>query len=199
MRHGGNVWEGQPADWLDFSANLRPEGTPAWVMDTMRAALSQACYYPDRAMRAARAGLALYLGVDESCVLPTAGGAAAIDLTLGVRRGAVHVQPPTFGEYAERAKAHGRRVAANQARAERFARGLQEMGVRVTAGRVPFLLADFGRDMTTAVQHLWAQHILVRTCDSFGLPANYLRLAVKTDAENDLLMKVLYRENFDAR
>ena len=115
MRHGGNVWEGQPADWLDFSANLRPEGTPAWVMDTMRAALSQACYYPDRAMRAARAGLALYLGVDESCVLPTAGGAAAIDLTLGVRRGAVHVQQPTFGEYAERAKAHGRRMAANQA------------------------------------------------------------------------------------
>ena len=115
MRHGGNVWEGQPADWLDFSANLRPEGTPAWVMDTMRAALSQACYYPDRAMRAARTGLALYLGVDENCVLPTAGGAAAIDLTLGVRRGAVHVQPPTFGEYAERAKAHGRRMAANQA------------------------------------------------------------------------------------
>ena len=71
--------------------------------------------------------------------------------------------------------------------------------MRVTAGRVPFLLADFGRDMTTAVQHLQAQHILVRTCDSFGLPANYLRLAVKTDAENDLLMKVLYRENFDAR
>ena len=98
MRHGGNVWEGQPADWLDFSANLRPEGTPAWVMDTMRAALSQACYYPDRAMRAARAGLALYLGVDESCVLPTAGGAAAIDLTLGVRRGAVHEQQPTFRE-----------------------------------------------------------------------------------------------------
>ena len=316
MRHGGNVWEGQPADWLDFSANLRPEGTPAWVMDTMRAALSQACYYPDRAMRAARTGLALYLGVDENCVLPTAGGAAAIDLTLGVRRGAVHVQPPTFGEYAERAKAHGRRVAANQAiqaddtvvvcnpnnptgtllspndvlrihrdvqnsggelivdeafidyctdatvrhhvqdgltvvgsltkilcipgvrlgyicavpeqiaclqeravtwslnvlasaiaadaqanqaRAERFARRLQALGVRVTAGRVPFLLADFGRDMTATVQHLRAQHILVRTCDSFGLPANYLRLAVKTDAENDLLMAALDKENFDAR
>ena len=53
--------------------------------------------------------------------------------------------------------------------------------------------------MTKTVQHLRAQHILVRTCDSFGLPTNYLRLAVKTDAENDLLMKVLYRENFDAR
>ena len=69
----------------------------------------------------------------------------------------------------------------------------------MTAGRVPFLLADFGHDMTKTVQHLRAQHILVRTCDSFGLPTNYLRLAVKTDAENDLLMKVLYRENFDAR
>ena len=88
---------------------------------------------------------------------------------------------------------------ANQARAERFARCLQEMGVRVTAGRVPFLLADFGHDMTKTVQHLRAQHILVRTCDSFGLLANYLRLAVKTDAENDLLMAALDKENFDAR
>ena len=88
---------------------------------------------------------------------------------------------------------------ANQARAERFARRLQEMGVRVTAGRVPFLLADFGHDMTKTVQHLRAQRILVRTCDSFGLPANYLRLAVKTDAENDLLMAALDKENFDAR
>ena len=79
------------------------------------------------------------------------------------------------------------------------ARRLQEMGVRVTAGYVPFLLADFGHDMTTAVQHLRAQRILVRTCDSFGLPANYLRLAVKTDAENDLLMAALDKENFDAR
>lgn len=327
MRHGGNVWEGQPAAWLDFSANLRPEGTPAWVMDTMRAALAQACYYPDRTMRAARAGLSAYLGVDENCVLPTAGGAAAIDLTLGVRRGAVHVHQPTFGEYAERAKAHGRRVAenqaiqaddtavvcnpnnptgtllspeevlrmhrdvqhlggelivdeafidycpdatvrhhvqdgltvvgsltkilcipgvrlgyicaaperiarlqeravtwslnvlasaiaaelpnhqaeiaadaqANQARAERFALRLQELGARVTAGDVPFLLVDFGRDMTETVQHLREQHILVRTCDSFGLPTNYLRLAVKTDAENDLLIEALCKENFDAR
>ena len=29
MKHGGNVWEAEsPSDWLDFSANLRPEGTP---------------------------------------------------------------------------------------------------------------------------------------------------------------------------
>ena len=29
MKHGGNVWQGErPSEWLDFSANLRPEGPP---------------------------------------------------------------------------------------------------------------------------------------------------------------------------
>ena len=52
MKHGGNVWEaGSPSGWLDFSANLRPEGTPDWAMRAMRAALCNARYYPDRAMR----------------------------------------------------------------------------------------------------------------------------------------------------
>lgn len=331
MRHGGNVWEGQPADWLDFSANLRPEGTPDWVMATMQGALAQACYYPDRAMRAARAGLAAYLGVAEGCVLPTAGGAAAIDLALSVRRGAVHVQLPTFGEYAERARVHGRAVvtdqpmqagdtavlcnpnnptgalcspaevlaryeavrrqggellvdeafidycptqtvrhavqdgltvvgsltkilcipgvrlgylcgspariaqvasravtwslnvlasaiaaelplhradieadaALNQQRAERFARKLQAIGAQTAAHPVPFLLVRFPRDMTEAVQRLHQQHLLVRTCASFGLPADTLRLAVKTDAENDRLLQALTdalnREDYHAR
>ena len=44
MKHGGNVWEGgQPDRWLDFSANLRPEGTPDWVMEAMREALPSSC------------------------------------------------------------------------------------------------------------------------------------------------------------
>ena len=55
MRHGGNVWEGgAPEKWLDFSANLRPEGPPDWAKDAMRRALSDVRYYPDRAMAAAR-------------------------------------------------------------------------------------------------------------------------------------------------
>ena len=30
MSHGGNVWQGErPSDWLDYSANLRPEGAPS--------------------------------------------------------------------------------------------------------------------------------------------------------------------------
>ena len=40
MKHGGNVWEdGKPEMWMDFSANLRPEGTPTWVMQAMQDAL----------------------------------------------------------------------------------------------------------------------------------------------------------------
>ena len=106
--HGGNVWEGDPAQWLDFSANLRPEGTPEWVTDAMTSALAEVRYYPDRAMKRARRGLAAYAGVPEECILPTAGGAAAIDLVLQQRRGRVLTLHPTFCEYAERAAVHGR-------------------------------------------------------------------------------------------
>ena len=32
MTHGGNVWAGgDPAEWLDYSANIRPGGPPEWV------------------------------------------------------------------------------------------------------------------------------------------------------------------------
>jgi len=112
MKHGGNVWEdGKPEMWLDFSANLRPEGTPYWVMQAMQDALYHTRYYPDRTMKAAKRGLAAYAGVSPECILPTAGGAAAIDLALSMSPGTVHVMPVTFGEYAERAKVHGRSIS----------------------------------------------------------------------------------------
>lgn len=115
MKHGGNVWDAHgPEKWLDFSANLRPEGTPGWVMQVMKDALKDTRYYPDRAMRAARQGLADWLKVPSDHVLPTAGGAAAIDLILSRRTGTVHVYPVTFGEYAERAAIHNRHCAAWQ-------------------------------------------------------------------------------------
>ena len=119
MRHGGNVWEGRsPSQWLDFSANLRPEGTPEWVMQAMAEALKDTRYYPDRTMKAARQGLAEWLGVPPDHVLPTAGGASAIDLALAQRRGTVYVQPVTFGEYAQRARVHSRPCALWQGRCE---------------------------------------------------------------------------------
>lgn len=322
MKHGGNVWEaGSPSDWLDFSANLRPEGTPGWVMRTMQAALDHARYYPDRAMRAARAGLAVYAGVPEACILPTAGGAAAIDACLLLHPGRVRTETPAFGEYAERAAAHGkaharwdgrfasgdllmignpnnptgsarsradilalhqqarcsgaalavdeafidfcpehsvrrdvspgltvvgsltktlcipgvrlgyvcaapeviarmerqalpwslnmlaaaiaaqlpmhmedirRDAARNAQRRERLSGLLRAHGARVEPSQANFLLADFGRDMSGDVARLKERHMLVRTCASFGLGPNVLRLAVRTDAENDRLVDALW-------
>ena len=319
MKHGGNVWEGgDPAKWLDFSANLRPEGPPEWVQSTLAAALADARYYPDRRMRAAREGLAAYLGVPAENVLPTAGGAAAIDLALGMRAGRVLARRDTFGEYAERARAHGRaaqemdtpacpgdtavlcnpnnptgealpraealalhrrlkergaelladeafidfcpehtlrrdvcdtltvvgsltkllcvpgirlgyavgaprviremeeravawslnalaaavaaelprhkaEIAAdiqrNSARRERFSSLLREIGARPLPSRANFLLVDFGRDMSGAAAYLKERGILVRPCASFGLANSFLRLAVKRDGENDILIR----------
>lgn len=321
MKHGGNVWDdNRPAQWLDFSANLRPEGTPAWVMHVMEEALKDTRYYPDRAMKAARKGLAEWLGVPENQVLPTAGGAAAIDLILSIHTGTVYTYPITFGEYAERAMVHKRPCAAwqgqcgqkdtvmlcnpnnptgtcasrsemmtiwektkacggelvvdeafidfcpehtvrhevqnglsvvgsltktlcipgvrlgyvcaapdviqqleqralpwslstlasavaselpkhrdeihddfckNTLRRKQLSALLQALQAEVWPSQSNFLLVDFKRDMTAVADWLKTQGILVRTCSSFGLPASFLRLAVKTETENDVLIHAL--------
>lgn len=97
--HGGNVWQGQgPEAWLDFSANLNPEGPPAWVREAMAQGLSRANVYPDLTGAAARRGVAAHLGVPEECVLVTAGGIEAA--ALAARRPGRHVvAQPTFQEY----------------------------------------------------------------------------------------------------
>lgn len=109
MIHGGCVWDrGDPSEWMDFSANLRPEGPPPWVEEAVLDARKHIRFYPDPAMKRAGKGLSLFLGLPGECVLPVAGGIAAIDLLLGLSSGRVLVCPPTFGEYAARAAVHGR-------------------------------------------------------------------------------------------
>ena len=109
MIHGGNVWQGGgPESWLDFSASLRPDGPPELVTNAVRDALPRMRYYPDLSMKAARRGLAAYAETDESRILPTAGGTAAIDLALQIRKGPVRIPQTTFGEYARQADALGR-------------------------------------------------------------------------------------------
>lgn len=321
MKHGGNVWEGNsPAQWLDFSANLRPEGTPAWVMDAMQMALQNVCYYPDLSMERARKGLATYAGVPEAYILPTAGGAAAIDLVLQRLQGTVYTEQFTFCEYAQRAAVHGRThrvwhgacssgdtvfvanpnnptgasmttdevltlhqavcarggelivdeafidfcpersvrsrvqpgltvvgsltktlcipgvrlgyvcaapeviaelerrsvpwalgtlateiacllpehmqeiaedARCNAQRRTAFAAGLTSLGAEVWPSASNFLLVDFHQEMTGAVRCLKERGILVRACSSFGLPGNFLRLAVKTETENKRLIHEL--------
>ena len=62
MNHGGNVWQGgDPAAWLDYSANIRPGGPPAWVRKALSDAMDKVSYYPQLGMDNAKAALAAYL------------------------------------------------------------------------------------------------------------------------------------------
>ena len=111
MMHGGDVWQGDaPSAWLDFSANIRPEGAPEWVRRAMLEGMENVCYYPDPQMRRSRAALAEYLGLDADCVLPTAGGISAIALAARLPAKGMRAFAPCFGEYRQMAAQQGVRM-----------------------------------------------------------------------------------------
>lgn len=321
MNHGGYVWDtDHPSEWLDFSANLRPEGPAEWIPEVIHRSLGNIRYYPDPEVKRASKGMACFMGIPEKCILPTAGGAAAIDLVTQLDDGCVFTLPPTFGEYTARAAVHGRKTAVwegacepgdtlvicnpnnptgevrtpeevtallaevkagggsmvvdeafieycpeyslrrklcpgliilgsfskilgipgirlgyicaepetidrlrqkilpwtpdaaateiaavlpehreeiaadcklNKKRRELFRKQLQRLGAEVCPSQGNFLLADFHRDMSAEAETLKARKILVRTCASFGLPASFWRLAVKTEEENARFIAVM--------
>ena len=81
------------------------------------------------------------------------------------------------------------RVAAevNAAR-ERLARALRDLGIRVWPSVANFLLVE----LPGAVEPLRAHGIAVRPCTSFpGLDDRYIRIAVRTDADNDRLVRAV--------
>ena len=96
--HGGNVWDGDPKQWLDFSANLIEE-TPDWVVDALTRAIGEAGFYPDSTSLKEREALAVFIGIPQSCVLPTAGGASAIRMAATLSRGTAWLVAPCFTEY----------------------------------------------------------------------------------------------------
>ena len=104
--HGGNVWQGErPDQWLDFSANLNPEGSPEWVLEAMQAGLARARYYPDLNGVAARRGMAAHLGLPGDCVLVTAGGIEAVALVSHMPGRRIIAQP-AFQEYGRLCDPH---------------------------------------------------------------------------------------------
>ena len=107
ITHGGNVWQGNdPGKWLEYSANIRPEGAPEWVKKALRAGIRNISYYPPLDMHRARKGLADYLELPEEYVQPAAGGASAIELATKCGMQRIMLCSPCFGEYrgaAERA------------------------------------------------------------------------------------------------
>ena len=108
ITHGGNVWQGNdPAKWLDYSANIRPEGAPDWVKKALRAAVKNVSYYPPLDMSRARKGLAEYLDLPEEYVQPASGGASAIELATRCGMSRVMLCSPCFGEYKGSAQKAG--------------------------------------------------------------------------------------------
>ena len=104
--HGGDVWQGgAPGEYLDFSANLNPEGPPQWVRAAMLRGLENARFYPDLRQGAAVAGLSAHLGLPEACILPTAGGIEAIACAASLSKRHAVAQP-TFQEYGALCGAH---------------------------------------------------------------------------------------------
>ena len=119
MKHGGNVWQGNaPSEWLDFSANLRPEGPPDWVKEALQRGMENARYYPDPSMKRAGAALAEYLGVRAACVLPTAGGISAIQLANKIPTAETVLLTPCFCEYEQFAAGPVRKLSLLKARHE---------------------------------------------------------------------------------
>ena len=120
--HGGDVWQGaSPDEYLDFSANLNPEGPPDWVLNAMSTGLQRARYYPDLRGRGARAGMAAHLGLPEDCVLVTSGGIEAAALASFVPGRRIIAQP-TFQEYGRLCDPHVD-IARDELRDYAFERG----------------------------------------------------------------------------
>ena len=101
FKHGGDVWQGEgPEHWIDFSANLNPDGPPEVVVQAARDAANHMWCYPDIRMEAAASGLSKFLGVPGEEVLPTAGGIAALEIAASLAAtGTAIVAQPGFVEY----------------------------------------------------------------------------------------------------
>lgn len=113
MIHGGNVWQGDgPGQWLDYSANIRPEGAPEWVKHALTGAMDSLSYYPDPTMRRAKAALAEYLGLPTEFVLPTAGGISAIDMATHLKSTGMLQFTPCFAEYSMLSENRGKSVGS---------------------------------------------------------------------------------------
>lgn len=105
-----------PAQVLDLSANLHPDGPSKAVRAA--AASARIDRYPSADAAPLREAIAAHEGVPPGWVLPTAGATGAIHLltrTLVSRGEGVPVIGPAFGEYAAAIEASGGTVLASDA------------------------------------------------------------------------------------
>ena len=73
--------------------------------------------------------------------------------------------------------------------------GFAALGIESYPSAANFLLIRL--PVNISVEHLWKRmivehHVVLRDCSNYeGLPAGYLRVAVRTERENDRLLKAL--------
>ncbi len=84
-----------------------------------------------------------------------------------------------------------REAQRNARRRQELVRDLTRLGIRVTPSMANFLLLRFPEGMNHVPQTLREKGILVRDCTSFGLPAENVRVAVRTRGDNARLVRTL--------
>jgi len=109
---------GAPRGWLELSASPNPCGTPQAVRDAVAGAGYGA--YADLDPREAERHLAADAGVEEGCVLLTAGATEALRLIVAGAAGGALVLGPTYGEYARLVALRGGATAEIRAEAPAF-------------------------------------------------------------------------------
>lgn len=98
--HGGQVWQGNPDQWIDFSANINPDGCPPQIQDALQQAIQSVVFYPDANMKAATLQLSKFNGVPATSLLPTAGGIDGLHHAIGtIRPKRLIILTPAFVEY----------------------------------------------------------------------------------------------------
>ena len=97
--HGGDIYGGGVT--LDFSANTNPYGTPAGVLDAVKAALPEMHRYPDPYCRSLVDAIAEFEGVDKHFILCGSGAAELISAYCAALHPKTALElAPTFSEYS---------------------------------------------------------------------------------------------------
>ncbi len=100
FEHGGDVWHGDPKEWLDYSSNINAYGCPDFMQRAFIKAMDEVSLYPQVSMTRAAQGISRLLGMPEECILPTNGGIGALDLVIAkLRPKRVIALMPSFVEY----------------------------------------------------------------------------------------------------
>lgn len=125
--HGGDVetaasrFGGDPADFLDFSANINPLGPPLEVLRALEQGLNANAVlrYPDPGHRALKSALGSRLGVAPECISVGNGAAESMALLLlGLAPRRVGTVEPGFSEYAALSRQFGAEVLSVRGRKE---------------------------------------------------------------------------------